>query len=181
MHVFALYPLWTLFPSTADPSLAVASDGQGDELLPILAIAVILLAGLVTGVLRRSSKDRQRSRRRTPPHRHRMAAPAPFTYWYALVPFEDSEEAKDRPVLVLRREADHARVLKVTSQEKVGRTNYRRIDTSRWDRPGARNGSWVQTDNVVTVPVDHFRRRLGVETDQGFKQELMRIHRGEFT
>jgi mRNA-degrading endonuclease toxin of MazEF toxin-antitoxin module len=110
-----------------------------------------------------------------------MAAPASFTYWYARVPFEDSEEAKDRPVLVLRREGDHARVLKVTSQEKVGRTNYRRIDPSRWDRPGARNGSWVQTDNVVTVPVDHFRRRLGVETDQDLKQELMRIHRREFT
>jgi mRNA-degrading endonuclease toxin of MazEF toxin-antitoxin module len=104
----------------------------------------------------------------------------PLSYWYATVPFDDGEGSKERPVLVLRQDGSNARVLKVTSQSKEGRANYRRVDTAGWDRPGARNGSWVQTDRVVTIPLRNFRRRLGDERDGTLKEELAQLHRHEF-
>jgi mRNA-degrading endonuclease toxin of MazEF toxin-antitoxin module len=104
----------------------------------------------------------------------------PLSYWYATVPFEDGDGAKERPVLVLRQDGSTARVLKVTSRSKEGRTNYRRVETSGWDRPGARDGSWVQTDRVVTIPLSSFRRRLGDEQDRLLRDELTQLHRHEF-
>jgi hypothetical protein len=112
--------------------------------------------------------------------RPRTATPTPFSYWYAQVPFEHDDGAKERPVLVLRVEGVNARVLKVTSKPKSGRTNWRRIDTSRWDRPGQREGSWLQTDKVTTVPVAGFRRCLGLEHNDYFRRELVRFHPTEF-
>jgi hypothetical protein len=108
------------------------------------------------------------------------ATPAPFSYWYAMVPFEHGDGAKERPVLVLRLEGTNARVLKITSKAKAGRTNWRRLDTSRWDRPGQREGSWLQTDKVITVPLGDFRRCLGHERNVFFRRELLRIHPTEF-
>jgi mRNA-degrading endonuclease toxin of MazEF toxin-antitoxin module len=119
-----------------------------------------------------------------PPRSHdrgvRRPRPMPLSYWYATVPFDDGEGSKERPVLVLRQDGSNARVLKVTSQFKEGRANYRRVDTAGWDRPGARNGSWVQTDRVVTIPLRNFRRRLGDERDGTLKEELAQLHRHEF-
>jgi mRNA-degrading endonuclease toxin of MazEF toxin-antitoxin module len=108
--------------------------------------------------------------------RRTAAGPTPFTYWYALVPYEEGNGAKERPVLVLRLAGAHAEVLKVTSRPKQGRTTWRRIDTSRWVRPGVRDGSWLQTDRVVTVPVVMFRRYLGTEENPHFRAELLRLH-----
>lgn len=83
-------------------------------------------------------------------------------------------------MLVLRQDRTNARVLKVTSQDKQGRDNFHRVDTSNWDRPGKRDGSWLQTDTVVTVPLSSFRRRLGSELDTAFTQRLSRKHGNEF-
>ena len=97
-----------------------------------------------------------------------------------MVPFEHGDGAKERPVLVLGLDGTTATVLKVTSKDKSGRTNYRRVDTSRWDRPGQREGSWLQTDKVTTIPLSGFRRRLGDEHNTLFRRELARIHPNEF-
>jgi hypothetical protein len=112
--------------------------------------------------------------------RPRTATPTPFSYWYAQVPFEHDDGAKERPVLVLRVAGVNARVLKVTSKPKSGRTNWRRVDTTGWDRPGQREGSWLQTDKVTTVPVKGFRRCLGLEHNDYFRRELVRLHPTEF-
>jgi hypothetical protein len=112
--------------------------------------------------------------------RPRTTTPTPFSYWYAQVPFEHDDGAKERPVLVLRVEGVNARVLKVTSKPKSGRTNWRRVDTSGWDRPGQREGSWLQTDKVTTVPLRGFRRCLGLEHNDYFRRELVRLHPTEF-
>jgi hypothetical protein len=108
------------------------------------------------------------------------ATPTPFSYWYAQVPFEHDDGAKERPVLVLRVEGANARVLKVTSKPKSGRTSWRRVDTSGWDRPGQREGSWLQTDKVTTVPLRGFRRCSGLEHNDYFRRELVRLHPTEF-
>jgi hypothetical protein len=122
---------------------------------------------------------------RRPVRRHRPAAatrrraqPVPFSYWYALVPFEEGHGEKERPVLVLAQDGVTARVLKVTSRDRSGRANYRAVDTSRWDRPGDRAGSWLQTDRIIAIPVAGFRRRLGDEDDVVLRQELARVHAG---
>lgn len=147
------------------PVVAVGSAELG-------AIALVLLVPLAVFLVRALTE----ASRRRPARRHDPRAPELFSYWYALVPFEDTDGAKERPVLVLRHDGTRAEVLKVTSKAKPGRTNYRRVDTSRWDRPGRANGSWVQTGKVVTIPLINFRRHLGDETNAMFTRELVRIH-----
>jgi hypothetical protein len=153
-------------------SIAAVAD------LPLLVLLLVVAAAMVSALVRTlSGRPISRGTRATT---RRAATPSPFSYWYALVPFEDGKGAKERPVLVLRLDGPSARVLKVTSKDRSGRTNHRRVDTSRWDRPGRREGSWLQTDKVTTVPVSTFRRRLGDERDAYFRRELVRIHPEEF-
>jgi hypothetical protein len=142
---------------------------EGSDLAAVVVVLLIVVAGALarTG---REKPERPRSRRRDP------RSPERFSYWYALVPFEDRDGAKERPVLVLTHDGTYARVLKVTSRARPGRTDHRRLDTSGWDRPGAAGGSWLQTGKVVTVPLAGFRRHLGDETDAMFTRELSRIH-----
>jgi hypothetical protein len=142
-----------------------------DGFSPVLALGVAIVAILAVSFVRLL--------RKAAPARRHPARVQPFSYWYALVPFEDVAEAKERPVLVLRHDGVTARVLKVTSRPKPGRTDYRRIDTSQWDRPGRREGSWLQTDQAVTVPLNGFRRRLGDERNPHFQRGLRRLHPGE--
>lgn len=145
------------------------------ELLALLVVVVaVVSSALVKPFRRRTVAGRTRVTR------PRAAIPTPFSYWYAQVPFERDDGAKERPVLVLRVEGVNARVLKVTSKPKPGRTNWRRVDTSRWDRPGQREGSWLQTDTVTTVPLAGFRRCLGLEHNDYFRRELLRLHPTEF-
>jgi hypothetical protein len=140
---------------------------------------LLLIAAATVSALLKALTGPSPARRRQPTLR-RGATPSPFSYWYAMVPFEGDQGAKERPVLVLRLDGTTARVLKVTSKDKSGRTNYRRLDTSRWDRPGQRQGSWLQTDKVTTVPLAGFRRCLGDEHNAFFRQELVRRHPHEF-
>jgi hypothetical protein len=158
--------------TTLAASIAAVAD------LPPLVLLFVVAAAMVSALVRTlSGRPISRGARATT---RRAATPSPFSYWYALVPFEDGKGAKERPVLVLRLDGTSARVLKVTSKDKSGRTNHRRVDTSRWDRPGRREGSWLQTDRVTTVPLSTFRRRLGDERAAYFRRELVRIHPEEF-
>jgi hypothetical protein len=145
------------------------------ELLALLLVVVAAIGSALFKVV--SGRTVAKGTRVTP---RCAATPAPFSYWYALVPFEHEDGAKERPVLVLRLVGTNARVLKVTSKARAGRTNWRRLDTSRWDRPGQREGSWLQTDEVITVPLAGFRRCLGHERNVFFRRELLRIHPAEF-
>jgi hypothetical protein len=145
------------------------------ELLALLVVIVAVVSpALVKSFRRRTVTGGTRVTR------PRTATPTPFSYWYAQVPFEHDDGAKERPVLVLRVAGVNARVLKVTSKPKSGRTNWRRVDTTGWDRPGQREGSWLQTDKVTTVPVKGFRRCLGLEHNDYFRRELVRLHPTEF-
>lgn len=153
-------------------SILAGADAQ------VWAVLLLVAVATVSALLKRLTGPSP-ARHRRPPLR-RGATPSPFSYWYAMVPFEDDNGAKERPVLVLRLDGTTARVLKVTSKDKSGRTNYRRLDTSRWDRPGQRDGSWLQTDKVTTIPLAGFRRCLGDEHNAFFRQELVRRHPKEF-
>jgi hypothetical protein len=144
----------------------------------LLALLLVVLAVMASALFRTLKGRSSASDTQGPPRG--AAAPTPFSYWYALVPFEHDAGAKERPVLVLRLEGTNARVLKVTSKANAGRTNWRPVDTSRWDRPGQREGSWLQTDKVTTVPLAGFRRCLGHEDNVYFRRELLRIHATEF-
>jgi hypothetical protein len=166
--------MWEEEGMSASMATSILAGANG-ELLPLLLVVLAVMASALFKALRgrTSASDTQ-----GPPRG--AAAPTPFSYWYALVPFEHDEGAKERPVLVLRVEGPNARVLKVTSKAKAGRTNWRPIDTSRWDQPGQREGSWLQTDKVTTVPLAGFRRCLGHEHNVHFRRELLRIHPTEF-
>jgi hypothetical protein len=146
--------------------------------LELLALLVVVVAAMLSALVKTLTGRTSGRGGKAPPHR--ATTPTPFSYWYALVPFEHGDGAKERPVLVLRLEGTTARVLKVTSKPKAGRTNWRRIETSGWDRPGQREGSWLQTDKVTTVPLAGFRRCLGHEHNGYFRRELVRIHPTEF-
>jgi hypothetical protein len=147
--------------------------------LELSALHLVVAAGTAAVLVEKLTRRHFGRRTRATPRR--AATPSPFSYWYALVPFERGDGAKERPVLVLRLEDTTARVLKVTSKAKPGRVNYRRIDTSRWDRPGRGDGSWLQTDKVTTIPLASFRRCLGDEHNTYFRRELARIHPNEFS
>jgi hypothetical protein len=147
--------------------------------LQLLALLLVVVAAVVSALVKTLTGRPAGRGGKVPPHR--ATAPTPFSYWYALVPFEHGDGAKERPVLVLHLEGTNARVLKVTSKPKAGRTNWRRIASAGWDRPGQRQGSWLQTDKVSTVPLAGFRRCLGHEHNGYFRRELVRIHPSEFS
>jgi hypothetical protein len=155
------------------PLATIFAEANVELLAPLVFVVAVMSSALVKLFRRRTAGDTRVTRPRT-------ATPTPFSYWYAHVPFEHDDGAKERPVLVLRVEGTNARVLKVTSKPKSGRTNWRRIDTSGWDRPGRREGSWLQTDKVTTVPLRGFRRCLGLEHNDYFRRELVRLHPTEF-
>jgi hypothetical protein len=146
--------------------------------LELLALLLVVVAAMLSALVKTLTGRTSARGGQAPPHR--ATTPTPFSYWYALVPFEHGDGAKERPVLVLRLEGTTARVLKVTSKPKAGRTNWRRLETAGWDRPGQREGSWLQTDKVTTVPLAGFRRCLGHERNGYFRRELVRIHPSEF-
>jgi hypothetical protein len=156
------------------PLVTIFAEANVELLALLVVVVAVMLSALVKPFTRRTVARGARVTRR------RTATPTPFSYWYAQVPFEHEDGAKERPVLVLRVEGANARVLKVTSKPKSGRTNWRRVDTSRWDRPGQREGSWLQTDKITTVPLTGFRRCLGDEHNGYFRRELLRLHPTEF-
>jgi len=99
-----------------------------------------------------------------PSRRTRRAAPSqlpePREIWWAAVPFEDGPGSKDRPCLVLHRDAGTATVLKITSKHHTERPGILPLPPGTvGDR--AHRASWLETDEAREVPLDAFRRRVG--------------------
>ncbi|MBC9718261.1 type II toxin-antitoxin system PemK/MazF family toxin [Streptomyces sp. TRM66268-LWL] len=127
-------------------------------------VALALLAALVDG--------RGRSRRRPsgagrPPARPRgpgrgpRRAPRPAEIWWADVPYEDGPGSKDRPCLVLDVRGESAVVVKITSKYHDERAGVIPLPPgSVGDAQG--RPSFLETDELRTVPVWAFRRRAGV-------------------
>jgi hypothetical protein len=145
------------------------------ELLALLVVVVAVVSSALVKLFR--GRAVAGGTRVTRP---RTATPTPFSYWYAQVTFEHDDGAKERPVLVLRVEGVNARVLKVTSKPKCGKTNWRRVDTSVWDRPGQREGSWLQQPTnlarVGRAEATHLPNREFDQRTAGVKQaQVLRV------
>ncbi|MFT0140143.1 hypothetical protein ACEK07_40685 [Alcanivoracaceae bacterium MT1] len=81
--------------------------------------------------------------------------------WSAVVPFEDIDDDKERPVVVIGAAPGASRsrrapllCLKVTSQNKDGRQGYRGISTRNWEMNKTGRG-WLQVDRMLVLdPVE---------------------------
>ncbi|MFF4869832.1 type II toxin-antitoxin system PemK/MazF family toxin [Streptomyces sp. NPDC000961] len=146
-------------------------------------VAVVVLA-LVVAVVdgRRRSTRRPSSRRppeRTrPPGRTRPPArpsarpsdgpaesregrgPKAGEIWWADVPFEDGPGSKDRPCLVLAVRGGGALVAKITSKHHEERPGVIALPPGTVGDARGRP-SFLETDELRTVPVADFRRRVG--------------------
>lgn len=76
--------------------------------------------------------------------------------WWADVPFEESNETKDRPALVVSKRKRSATVLMFTSADKRGRPGYLAVDPYLWRTP---RSSYLRTDREITIPLSSMRRR----------------------
>ena len=137
---------------------------------PALGAVVLLalVATLVDGWGRGRKPRRGRERRRTrPPGRplKRGRAPArlpePAEIWWANVPYEDRQGAKDRPCLVLAVRGQRVTVAKITSRNRAERDGVIALPPGSVGDAGGR-ASYLETDELRVVPVRDFRRRVGV-------------------
>src|SRR4051794_19848353 len=119
-------------------------------LVPVLLVALVV-AGLVLFYLRR-----RRTAAVPPTPAGRGGRPAPGQIWYAAVPFDEGDDAKDRPCLVVRVGPRGAEVLKITSRDQSTRDRYIRIPTKTWD-PSADHRSWLETRPLRTIGHSAFR------------------------
>ncbi|MFB9509276.1 type II toxin-antitoxin system PemK/MazF family toxin [Streptomyces aurantiacus] len=138
-------------------------------------VAVVLLAVVATlvdgwGRGQRPSRGRGRERGRGRPTRRppgrsdevrRSARPRPAEIWWANVPFEDGQGAKDRPCLVLSVRGRKVLVAKITTKYHDGRGGIIPLPAgSVGDARG--RASFLETGEVRGVLVREFRRRVGV-------------------
>ncbi|HEU5470698.1 MAG TPA: hypothetical protein VFV67_08590 [Actinophytocola sp.] len=129
---------------TAPPS------GDGAVLGSAAVVAALWLPPVLSWLFGRRAKPAAPSRPAPGSFRGR-AEPAPGHVWFAEVPFDDVPGAKDRPCLVVRTFAHHAEVLKITSVDKRGRSEYVRIPTATWDRRADRD-SWLELPRCAHFP-----------------------------
>ncbi|WP_279340702.1 type II toxin-antitoxin system PemK/MazF family toxin, partial [Sphaerisporangium perillae] len=99
-----------------------------------------------------------------PPSPSWDSKPAPGQIWWADVPYSDGTGSKVRPCLVLRTHARGAEVLKITSQDKSGRSEYLPIPTAEWD-PHATKDSWLDVSETHFIGDRAFRRRAAAACD----------------
>jgi len=112
-----------------------------------------------------------------PPKRKPVApatGPQPGEIWWADVPYEDGTGHKIRPCLVLRGDARHREVLKITSQDQSDRNDHIAIPTRSWDR-GADHNSYLDLTGPIRVPVKSFEDRAGA-LDPAIWQKVRRLH-----
>ncbi|GAA3146779.1 hypothetical protein GCM10010521_37430 [Streptomyces rameus] len=132
-----------------------------------LALAAVVLLALVATLVDGWGRGRRPAGRRLrPPGRAgtrgtRAQRPSPGDIWWADVPYEDRDGVKDRPCLVLAVRGDRATVAKITSKYHDERSGVIPLP------PGAVGDSqgrpsFLETDELREVPVDGFRRRVGV-------------------
>ncbi|MFZ3557815.1 MULTISPECIES: type II toxin-antitoxin system PemK/MazF family toxin [unclassified Streptomyces] len=122
-----------------------------------LALAAVVLLALVATLV--DGWGRRAPRRRAP--RVGGGGPQPGDIWWALVPYEDGPGGKDRPCLVLSVRRGVATVAKITSRYHDERPGVIALPPgSVGDAHG--RASYLETDELRSVPVGDFRRRAGV-------------------
>ncbi|KOV59161.1 type II toxin-antitoxin system PemK/MazF family toxin [Streptomyces sp. MMG1121] len=132
-----------------------------------LALAAVVLLALVATLVDGWGRGRRPGGRRLRPRGHtgtraRAERPAPGDIWWADVPYEDRAEAvKDRPCLVLAVRGNRATVAKITSKYHDERSGVIPLPPGAVGDARGRP-SFLETDELREVPVDDFRRRVGV-------------------
>lgn len=84
--------------------------------------------------------------------------------WWAYVKFEDSNEVKKRPVLVLEDRVAYILSLKITSHapRKKFDGEYQLL---QWEKAGLTKPSVVRTSKVLCLEEDDFDTKIGKLTD----------------
>ncbi|CAL9472641.1 hypothetical protein SUDANB176_02876 [Streptomyces sp. enrichment culture] len=133
-----------------------------------LAFAAVVLLALVATLVDGWGGGRRPPREhriRFPRPRGRAGAdadrPRPAEIWWAGVPYEDGPGSKDRPCLVLSVRGERATVAKITTRFRDERAGVIALPPgSVGDTQG--RASFLETDELREVPVEDFRRRVGV-------------------
>ncbi|GAA3147674.1 type II toxin-antitoxin system PemK/MazF family toxin [Streptomyces echinatus] len=132
-----------------------------------LALAAVVLLALVATLVDGWGRGRRPAGRRLrPPGRAGTRGahgqrPSPGDIWWANVPYEDRTGVKDRPCLVLAVRGDRATVAKITSKYHDERSGVIPLPPGAVGDAQGRP-SFLETDELREVPVDGFRRRVGV-------------------
>ncbi|MFF9769761.1 type II toxin-antitoxin system PemK/MazF family toxin [Streptomyces sp. NPDC014636] len=132
-----------------------------------LALAAVVLLALIAtlvdgwGRSRRPAGQRLRPPGRPATRRTQAQRPSPGDIWWADVPYEDRSGVKDRPCLVLAVRGDRATVAKITSKYHDERSGVIPLPPGAVGDAQGRP-SFLETDELREVPVDGFRRRVGV-------------------
>lgn len=88
-----------------------------------------------------------------------MAKFRAWELWFADVKYEDSDESKDRPVLITGTGAMYVLALKVTSTEQ--RPVWGEYDITYWKSAGLDHPSTVQCEKPLELQEKDFRRKIG--------------------
>ncbi|WP_306322344.1 MULTISPECIES: type II toxin-antitoxin system PemK/MazF family toxin [unclassified Streptomyces] len=123
--------------------------------------AVVLLALVATLVDGWGRGSRHRHRDRHAPRGSHARGPEPGDIWWAMVPYEDGPGGKDRPCLVLSVRRGVATVAKITSRYHDERPGVIPLPPGAVSDARGR-ASFLETDELRSVPVGDFRRRAGV-------------------
>ncbi|MFD4554465.1 type II toxin-antitoxin system PemK/MazF family toxin [Streptomyces sp. NPDC058469] len=124
-----------------------------------LALAAVMLLALVATLVDGWGRGRRpaRSSRRV-----RGDRPRPAEIWWANVPYEDQlGAAKDRPCLVLAVRGRKVTVAKITSKYHNERAGVIPLPPGAVGDARGR-ASYLETDELRSVPVADFRRKVGV-------------------
>lgn len=99
--------------------------------------------------------------------------------WTWVVYEDDPTRGKDRPVLVVGRDASTLLGLMLSSQDRHGSDReWVGIGTGTWDYEG--RASWVRLDRVLHVPEEGIRREGAVLDRERFERVAMRL-RAEYS
>lgn len=92
-----------------------------------------------------------------------MARMQQWEIWYADFPFEDKDESKKRPVIVLNIEGSHPVVLlsiKVTSHEVRKNDKYDTL-IQKWQEAGLKQPSVARISKTIQLSEDKFTEKIG--------------------
>jgi hypothetical protein len=111
----------------------------------------------------------------TPPDPSWLRRPQPGEIWWAHVHYDNGNESKHRPCLVIRTHAYHMEVLKITSQDKSHRWDHIEMPQTRaWDKRAKRN-SYMDLSTPYQLYDSAFTHKAGV-VDQWTWNEVCERH-----
>ncbi|MFG3102914.1 type II toxin-antitoxin system PemK/MazF family toxin [Streptomyces sp. NPDC048182] len=142
-----------------------------------LALAAVVLLALVAAVVDGWGRGSRPGGRRRPPGRPAPTGRRPRAgeIWWAKVPYEDTDGAKDRPCLVLSARGRRALVAKITSTHRADRAGVIPLPPGTVGDARGR-ASYLETDELRRVPLTDFRRRAGV-LDAGLWDQVRHLAR----